>query len=500
MPVSIKSFEKTTGLEFPHPVLGLDWNLVSDQILIAAGTESVLTLELRTAKGEMIATGSLPVEGKPGSIALNDTATLALLVFDHQSLIVRLSDYTVYRQLEREVGFLGGGFAEEGRIYLTIPAPSGSVDWSFWDYEKNHYQEYELERYDHYGRGAVMHPGKKLIGACWNAYQSGFLIHSAIPENKRLKYFDFGDEECSRPEYEAFAPSFNLKGDKLAFVVNPYLGWHQNIEKLVVYDIADQAKALLEVELADSEEESVIRTYFTGNDELILLHKTAGLDVVEFGSQKITRLLDKRADCIAVNPYTCKVVVSYGNTVSVYGLYGETEPVAYTNNAAVEYANTFISDHSDKLTIAGDQEVMIYAAVSNLNEIPKVYVKFGFENAVFRLDTGKQLEGHLEPSTQLEVDRWFNLNAEEEREKWQQNNGHKKKTVLHADNGSLIEIFSGKRAMDMHANIRVYYENRDFSIDLENDGGKESLPEAIRQQVNDWIDLNYEELTAAWKP
>ncbi|KFF06665.1 hypothetical protein [Flavobacterium reichenbachii] len=484
--------------EFSEPVLGIDWNSSSNKILIVYGTESSIVLELKTSNWETVSSGKLVVEQKLKGIALHDNSSYALLVFAKKSIVVNLSDYSIYRELEREDGFLNGGFAEEDTIYLTIPAVSGSVDWSFWNYNTNSFQEYELERYGNYGRGAIIHPSKKLIGACWGAYQSGFLIHHALPENNRLKYFNFGENECSRSEYEAYYPSFNAKGDKIAFIVNPYLGDQDNFEKLCVYDIENQTKELLEIQLTNTQEESVLKTYFMGQSDFILLNKTCAIDVVDFESKEIERIVDKKADCMSANIYTNEFAFSEGKILSVYTISNKREDTVYNNNASIEYAASFISNHFEKLRIAGDKEIKFYTAISGTDEIPKLYVKFGFEKAVYRLDTKEIIEEKLTESTKEEISSWFNLNQETELSKWKQNNVNKKKTILKLKNGSPIEIFSGKRSMEQSPNIRIYYENSDWMIDIDEIKERESLPEPINKIVNNWIDLNYKEIKKPW--
>lgn len=486
--------------EFPEPILGIDWNLYSNRILIAYKVESSIVLEIKTSSLEIVSSGKLKIDDKPKKIALNDSTTYALLVFEKKSIVVNLSDYSIFCQLERNDGFLDGAFAEENIVYLTIPASSGSVDWSFWNYVTNDFQEYELERYEHYGRGAVLHPSKKLIGACWSAYQSGFLIHSAVPENKRLKYFHFGESECSRSEYEASCPSFNTDGNKIAFVVNPYLGEQENIEKLCIYNIENQSSALIEISLPDFKNESVINTYFMGQNEFVLLHKRSAIDIVELESKVNHRIINRKIEYLSVNPYTNQFTVSESRKLSIYSFINkQSDDFNYNTGSSIDYANSFISNHINKLKVAGDKEVRIHSAVSNTDEIPKVYVKFGFEKAIYRLDSKEIIEEKLSQSTKSEVSNWFDLNQETQLFKWKENNSEKKKTILKSKNNSLIEIFSGQRAMEQYPNIRIYYENSSWMVDIEDIKERESLPEVINEIVNNWIDLNYKEIIKPWK-
>jgi WD40 repeat protein len=484
---------------FGEPIVGLDWNLYSDRILIVRGTDTSVILEVKTPEGITEVKGTLNTDGRLQDTSLCDSTNSALLVFEKRAVVINLQDFSVYRELEREDGFLEGGFADEDTVYITIPAMSGCVDWSFWNIKDNSFQEYELERYDHYGRGAVIHPGKKLIGACWNAYESGFLIHSVTPYKNRLRYFDFGDDECSRSEYEAFAPSFNTIGNKIAFVVNPYSGYQNNIEKLCVYDIENQKTPLHEIELTDYEKESVKETFFIGQDEFIILSKTRSVDIVDLRLLKTERIIDNEIDCIAVNSATGQFVTSTGKDLNIYSIEDKKKSEAdYNNRSSIEFADSFIARHSEKLKIAGDEEIQFYTGISDTDEIPKLYVKFGYERAIYRLDTKDVIEERLSASTKTEVDNWFRLNQENKLSQWRENNGIKKMTVLKSEDGCPIEIFSGQRAMELYPNVRVYYKNSDWMINVDDPKERELLPEEIKGKVNRWIDENYQKITEPW--
>lgn len=494
------NFKVKYNESFDEPILGIDWNSNANRILIARGNQNSLTLELKNSEGLTQKKGTLNIDGKLKDISLNESLIHALLIFDQRAILLNLQDFSINCEIERKDGFLDGTFANEELVYLKIPASSGSVDWSIWDIKNNDFQEYELERYDHYGRGAVMHPSKKLIGACWSAYQSGFLIHTTTPENNRLQYFDFGDNECSRSEYEAFAPSFNSRGDKIAFVVNPYLGGQKNIEKLCVYEIENQTQPVSEIELTDSEKESVKETFFIHQDDFILLNKTSSIDLVNLNTLETERILLNKIDRISVNTITGEFIVSNGMDLAIYAIKNKNQSDINRNNeGSIEFANSFISKHSKKLKIAGDEEIHFGTSISNTNEIPKVYVKFGFEKAIYRLDTKEVIEEKLSAKTKIEVDNWFNTNQESQLSKWKENNKSKKVTILKTEDDSLIEIFSGQRAAEPYPNVRVYFKNSDWMINVDESKERESLPDEIKVIVNNWIDKNYKEIIMPWE-
>src|SRR6266567_257679 len=105
-----------------------------------------------------------------------------------------------------------GGFFPVTNCAWTLPlSSSGSVDWGVWEYQHDTYHEYELERYDHYGRGAALHPSGLLIGALWNAYACGYLIHSVQEvADGVLGYYE--QPTAKRTEYENYAPAFSPDG------------------------------------------------------------------------------------------------------------------------------------------------------------------------------------------------------------------------------------------------------------------------------------------------
>ncbi len=339
-------------------VLGLHWNTVANRILVVSQEGLLLKLEiLHPLGGEILASTMVPVAGELKAVGLQDDLDFALLVFEQVAQIIDLRDGTTLIAFERERGFLGGEFGLNSEVHLTIPADSHCVDWCIWDYLANTSNEFRLERHDHYGRGAVLHPSKLLIGACWNAYQSGFLIHVPDPKNKRLLFYDFGKDACARPEYEAYAPTFSPDGDVFAFVANPYLGWHPNIEKLCAYRISRPNQPILEVDLADFAVESVIRTYFLGGTQYILLHKTNSLDLVDFQTGVLHRILTAEVDHVGVNPFTYEYVYATGNQITLCQLGDEGDCMPdFDPNAADEAAADFRMKFASKLRAVGDWE------------------------------------------------------------------------------------------------------------------------------------------------
>ena len=342
--------------QYESDILAIDWNQTCNIVLVAYRKEEFLTLELKsTSDWSTLSKGRISNGEKLINVVLQDNSEFALLLFEKQAILINLSDYSFYKSIERQEGFLTGSFGEEDIIHFSIPASSGSVDWAIWNYQTGNFQEYELERYDHYGRGAILHPSKKLIGACWNAYESGFLIHLAHPENKRLKYFDFSDNQCNRPEYEAFAPSFNYEGDKIAFVVNPYLGGRKNIEKLCCYNISEQVNSLLEVELTDSKKETVRETHFLGDSQYILLNKSRAIDIIDFETGRKSRLVNHKIDNLSVNCINSKLIFSVKRNLKVLEIIGQrkAEP---TRESRMGFTNAFISRFYNNLKIVGDEE------------------------------------------------------------------------------------------------------------------------------------------------
>jgi hypothetical protein len=93
-----------------------------------------------------------------------------------------------------------------------------------------------LERYDHYGHGAVLHPSGLLIGALWNASACGYLLHRVQPLSSGvLGYYE--QPTIERSEYEDYLPAFSPDGTLLAFVVNPYRGGGTNMGRVCIYEI-----------------------------------------------------------------------------------------------------------------------------------------------------------------------------------------------------------------------------------------------------------------------
>lgn len=486
-------------LKYQEPILDLDWNAESDKILIAYGNEKAIQLELKNPEGSTEIKGSLKTESKLKSLSLNGS-NHALLIFKQKAIVVDLQNFSITNEIKRKEGFIDGTFSHGDTIHLKIPAPSNSIDWCIWNIKSNDFQEYQLERFDHYGRGAVLHPSQKLIGACWSAYNCGFLIHTTSPVNNRLQYFDFGDKECSRPEYEAYAPSFNNRGNYIAFVVNPYVGGQKNVEKLCVYDIENQTTPITEIKLTDVEREFVKETFFILQDQFIFLHKSESLQIINLKTFKTKKILTEKVDSISVNKHTGNFVVAKGPELHIFTNDTPIKTVPNLNEKEYEdFANTFISKHKSKLRIAGDEEVHFRTAISNKDEIPKVYVEFGFEKAIYRLDTKEVIKEKLSLKSKQKVDVWFDKNQETQLSRWFKNNSTKKITKLKTKDGLLIEIFSGKKSIENFPNVRVYFRNSEWMLNLNNSIERESLPQEINEIVNKWIEVNYLEITEPWK-
>lgn len=493
-------FEKEGEMD----ITGLYWNSKADKLLIAYEALDGIDLEILNGETwEAEVKRTLSIDKEIQSIALSDDLTKILLTFEKDAVLYSLTRNKIQNKLHRDEAFLKGGFAKNTCAWFTIPASSGSVDWSYWNYETNDFQEYELERFDHYCRGAVIHPNHELIGACWNAYESGFLIHLANPEKKRLKYFDFGENGCDRTEYELYAPALNFKGNQIAFVVNPYLGARKNIEKVCIYDIFDQRMARVEISLDDYEKESVIETLFIGGDNYLLLRKNCAVDIIDFKAKnKLSRIFHNKVECVAGQKVKSQFAIGTGNKLTIYEI-GSRANESYEDllDLSVKLADKLIRNFSDKLEIAGDEEVQIFAAIDDRHEIPRVYVKFGFEQATYRLDTKRFISGNLSPEVEKQVEQWFEKNLQVQMEKWKKNHAHKKRFTLKSDDYVVIDIFTGKEAaLDLSPNVRVFYKDKRFCVGMEylaDDLIK--IPPEIREKLKKWVDDHYELITAAWK-
>ena len=476
-------------------VQALSWDVSGRVLLIVWGTDDKSHLEIiNTQTWTSQVKGELVSKGKLQSATLNEGDALVLLVFEKEALLLNLPDFTIRYSIKREDGFLGGDFGEAGNIHFTISASSGSVDWSIWKPETNESQDYELERYDHYGRGAVLHPSKKLIGACWSAYSCGFLIHTTEPKNKRLYYFDFDEEGCDRSEYEAHAPAFNFRGDKFAFVVNPYLGGEVNIEKLCWYDISNPKAALKEADLTDFEKESVMGNHFLGQTDHIVLHKSHGLDLVDFDTGKTTRFLQGEIDFLAVNPHSPDLIYAKGKRIEVLRFEGMPTRQLPQETAA-NFAREFIAEQAAKLELAGDWEVQ-FSVSSEYADIPKLYVKFGFERATYRLDKVIAIKENLSHETKAKVAQWLKENREEHLKEWRTYNSDKKVIGLQSEDHQEVDIVFGNRVV--RPVVRVFFKTHEWTIDIREEEERQALPANIVKPVNDWIDQNREEILETW--
>jgi hypothetical protein len=154
------------------------------------------------------------------SISMHRTRTWIAAVFDYGLVILDFEKQSIVASRSVRRRLQGGGFYPDLSKVWTLPeADSGSVDWGVWEIESGTYCEYELERCDHYGRGAVLHPGGELIGACWSAYECGYFAH-LIGTEGRMGFF--AQPAAERPEYEAYSPAFSADGKYFAMICNPY--------------------------------------------------------------------------------------------------------------------------------------------------------------------------------------------------------------------------------------------------------------------------------------
>lgn len=145
-------------------------------------------------------------------------------------------EYVARSKLPRGVTKAGGFFPDTERVWTLSIASSGSVDWSVWNYQDDTYQEYELERYAHYGRGAVLHPSGLLIGALWSGYACGYLVHRVQPlSDGVLGYYEHPTVE--RDEYENYLPAFSPDGNLFAFVANAYVSGGTNMGCVCIYEV-----------------------------------------------------------------------------------------------------------------------------------------------------------------------------------------------------------------------------------------------------------------------
>jgi uncharacterized protein (TIGR02996 family) len=232
-------------LDFPVPnVAGLAWRPGSLQLAAVTGpgvpeqerpTRSVLLFDLARDQSGPVRQWAVPsASDRLGAVAFAAWHDRLLLVYDTalelwDAAAARLhASRTVPRRVRR------GGLSPDARLAWALPeASSGSVDWGTWDPDRDDYREWPLERFDHYGRGAVPHPSGLLIGACWNAYQCGYLVHELTDAGMAC----YARPAVARDEYEAYLPAFSPDGTRFAFVCNQYTSG-DDLGVVCVHDVA----------------------------------------------------------------------------------------------------------------------------------------------------------------------------------------------------------------------------------------------------------------------
>jgi hypothetical protein len=153
------------------------------------------------------------------AVDVQEARPLLLMAFEGE---LRTWDFEAHKPLHsftpprpvRQAGLYPDG----RRAWALAAAESDSVDWAVWDFEAGRYREFPLERCDHCGRGAALHPSGLLVGACWNAYECGYLLHEVVGEE--MVYYS--RPAGQRPELEAYAPAFSADGRLFAFICNRY--------------------------------------------------------------------------------------------------------------------------------------------------------------------------------------------------------------------------------------------------------------------------------------
>ncbi|HAA11376.1 MAG TPA: hypothetical protein DCE41_06590 [Cytophagales bacterium] len=297
----------------------------------------VILMDLETFK--VIEQESLTGSKNLMEVALADDGKLALLVFETEAVVLALPDFKVINRLSEKGAFLGGDFGEGSYIHFSIPAYSGSVDWAIWNYASNTYNEYPLERYAQYSRGAVLHPSRQLIGACWSAHQCGFLIHVAQPRDEQLHYFEFG-EEVQRHEYEAYGLSFSADGSKIAYLTDPYVAGHDRTETLCVYGLDNPFECLFEMKLSDA----AYRTVFLGSQLVLVWRRDRSVDVVDLvSSSSIHALQGEVQDLLAMHS-TNEFVVAEGNLLKKMSVLNR-ELMPSAQAMATKFAEAYMQQH-----------------------------------------------------------------------------------------------------------------------------------------------------------
>jgi hypothetical protein len=280
--------------------------------------------------------------------SLSDNKNLLLVIFQKKAILYSITEEVLVNEIvnnnEDYSSFLGGGFLNSDIVYLKSEfIHQTSVDWCYWNYKLNEFKIYPLERHLEYGRAAILHPSKNLIGSCWSAHSCGFLIHNAIPNGDSLYFFDFKDNCIQHWEYESYAPSFNLHGDKFAFVANEYASSHANCERLCIYDI-DSNKELVKLQLPDVYDERFFHSYYVANDSYILLLSNKRLISVSTSyPYQINNLIEQNITLFDCNNEKSKFSIVVNNELLIYDITTNITLETFSQAKAENIAESFIS-------------------------------------------------------------------------------------------------------------------------------------------------------------
>ncbi len=298
-----------------------------------------------------------PVEfGNPIAIKLHPRSSHILLICENGLLVLNDISGTLIGSTRLDRAIQNGGFYPDESLVWTLPtAASACVDWGVWRYDTNVYQEYELERYDHYGRGATLHPSGRLIGACWNAYASGYLIHRIASDNRMGYYANPAPE---RSEYEAYHPAFSADGALFAMICNPFLGgFRANLGRLCIYHIET---AELIAEYSTKSKLGEIAIAFVQGSEKIAFCTSDRIVIHRVGANQHPTIMrcESPIHCFAGHPLRSAFAVVAKRELSV--LIEDDRAI----NSAIDYlernraiADRFICDNEQQFYLVGSTEV-----------------------------------------------------------------------------------------------------------------------------------------------
>ncbi|MBS1686552.1 MAG: DUF4160 domain-containing protein [Bacteroidetes bacterium] len=415
-------------------IQAVDWNAQCERLIYATQDKNELCITmLDSASWTMIHSLTIRTDDKLSSIALNDSAELVLVTWLNKAAVYTISGVLVGERIIRTRG-IQGGFAPGEAGWLAIAAPSGCVDWSMWDYRAGTWVDLELERRDHYGRGAAIHPSGMLVGACWNAYEAGFLLHKLPPVKNRLYYYDV-TPACSEDQIEADGASFAARGDRFAFMTYDFHGGKTH--HLCVYDLFAQGQPLLHLDIYGELQEKRGQTMFIGSDAYLVLIRD-GLDIIQLsGAYEQLRLQNNRPDAVAGHTSRSELAVVNGTALVIIGLDGSTPTLspAALQQASRENAERFMTKNADTLKMAGNG--LMIRIVEADDESPEVYAEHSTQWAKYSLETQKMKSGWVDPYVQHEIDEWFAANQEEELKKWELQKSSEDQAVFNPDDISI---------------------------------------------------------------